>query len=126
MLSSFHDSIFLSGQIYISLPIGILSNLITQELSSNMIYSIFLRACSVWWNLIPCLAGLTEHTIKVGSSGGLPLSPSRPPGLQQQPTPAYNIQPTAISASATLVFSLPVSTTIPDLTISDNEFWKIY
>jgi hypothetical protein len=23
-------------------------------------------------------------------------------------------------------FSLPVSTTIPNLTISDNEFWKTY
>jgi hypothetical protein len=78
---------------------------------------------------------LTHHLLpyvgsKTGSSGGLPLSPSRschiiflslswPPALQEQHAPAYSIQPTTTSASTTSAFSHPVNTTIEDLTISE-------
>jgi hypothetical protein len=74
------------------------------------------------------------HSPKAGSSGEQPLShsrprhisflsPSRPPALQQQPTPAYSIQSIATSASTTSVFFFPVSTTILDLTISEFISW---
>jgi hypothetical protein len=48
---------------------------------------------------------------------GYPLSPSRPQMLQQQLAPGYIIQLTAMSASDMLVFSLPISFTILELTI---------
>jgi hypothetical protein len=51
------------------------------------------------------------------------LSPSWSLTLQQQHASGYNIQPTRTSALATSAFSLPVSFTIPDLTISEFILW---
>jgi hypothetical protein len=51
---------------------------------------------------------------------------SRSLSLYQQPTPVYNIQHIVKSISVTSAFSLSVSITIIDLTISDNGFCKRY
>jgi hypothetical protein len=53
------------------------------------------------------------------------LSPSQPSALQQQPAPAYNIQPITTSVSTMSVFSLPVSIIIPDLTILEFILWTM-